>query len=142
VDAVPPAASSGDGGVAAVTAPTSKPGPSSSTLIRQTWVDRHVDLVLVVITGMVEDVGAGLRERQDDLLDPAAGRARRGGRPPAAHSDGLIERRGAAMDAGLQALRDVVRTGPADPRAVLDEVVAVLNPPGTDDVTLVALART
>jgi chemotaxis family two-component system sensor kinase Cph1 len=58
------------------------------------------------------------------------------------YSDGLIERRGTAMDAGMQQLRSVVAAGPVEPQALLDGVLAELNPPGTDDVTLVALART
>jgi hypothetical protein len=46
------------------------------------------------------------------------------------------------MAAGLEHLRDAVRSGPTDPHALLDAVLGSLNPPGTDDVTLLGIART
>ncbi|MGZ4509256.1 MAG: PP2C family protein-serine/threonine phosphatase [Blastococcus sp.] len=57
-------------------------------------------------------------------------------------SDGLVERGAGGLAAGLERLRDVVASGPADPHALLDEVLGALNPPGTDDVTLLGIART
>ncbi|MFP5372018.1 MAG: SpoIIE family protein phosphatase [Actinomycetes bacterium] len=58
------------------------------------------------------------------------------------YSDGLVERRTADLAAGLAALRDAVRSAPPAPSAMLETVLATLNPPDTDDVTLVGLART
>jgi len=57
-------------------------------------------------------------------------------------SDGLVERGAGGLAAGLEHLREVVTAGPADPAALLDAVVTALNPPGTDDVTLLGIART
>ncbi|TFV86720.1 GAF domain-containing protein [Blastococcus sp. CT_GayMR20] len=57
-------------------------------------------------------------------------------------SDGLIERRRVDLAASLESLREVVGTGPAGPQELLDDVLTRLNPPGSDDVTLVAVART
>jgi serine phosphatase RsbU (regulator of sigma subunit) len=57
-------------------------------------------------------------------------------------SDGLIERRRVDLAASLESLRAVVGAGPVDPHELLDDVLARLNPPGSDDVTLVAVART
>ena len=57
-------------------------------------------------------------------------------------SDGLVERGAEGLDAGLAALREVVRSGPAQPQALLDTVLTVLDPPGTDDVTVLGIART
>jgi serine phosphatase RsbU (regulator of sigma subunit) len=56
-------------------------------------------------------------------------------------SDGLVERRGQAVDVGLAALEAAAAVGAADVSALLDAVVAVLDPPGTDDVTLLGLGR-
>ncbi|TFV48150.1 SpoIIE family protein phosphatase [Blastococcus sp. TF02A_35] len=57
-------------------------------------------------------------------------------------SDGLVERVATGLAAGLDALRDAVAAGPADPQELLDEVLGALNPPSTDDVTLLGVART
>ncbi|SNR30974.1 SpoIIE family protein phosphatase [Blastococcus mobilis] len=57
-------------------------------------------------------------------------------------SDGLVERGRNGLGAGLDELRDVVGTGPVDPHALLDAVLGTLNPPSTDDVTLLGVART
>ncbi|RBY88081.1 histidine kinase [Blastococcus sp. TBT05-19] len=57
-------------------------------------------------------------------------------------SDGLVERSAAGLAAGLDALRDAVGAGPAEPQQLLDAVLAALNPPSTDDVTLLGVART
>ncbi|SEP20590.1 SpoIIE family protein phosphatase [Trujillonella endophytica] len=56
-------------------------------------------------------------------------------------SDGLVERRGEAVDAGLAALRSAAERGGRDVSALLDVVLAALDPPGTDDVTLLGLGR-
>jgi two-component system, chemotaxis family, sensor kinase Cph1 len=57
-------------------------------------------------------------------------------------SDGLVERRPSGLTAGLEWLRDAVRSGPADPQELLDAVLRALDPPRADDVTLLAVART
>ena len=57
-------------------------------------------------------------------------------------SDGLVERSAAGLAAGLEQLRAAVRSGPVEPQALLDAVLGTLNPPGTDDVTLLCVART
>jgi len=57
-------------------------------------------------------------------------------------SDGLVERGRGGLQRGLDALREVTATGPAGAEPLLDEVLAALAPPDTDDVTLLALART
>ena len=41
-----------------------------------------------------------------------------------------------------EALRALVANGPVDPEGLLDAVLGSLNPNGTDDVTLVGIART
>jgi chemotaxis family two-component system sensor kinase Cph1 len=56
-------------------------------------------------------------------------------------SDGLVERGRGGLGTGLEALREAVRSGPAEPQALLDAVLGTLNPPDTDDVTLVGVAR-
>ncbi|MGY1746777.1 SpoIIE family protein phosphatase [Blastococcus sp. SYSU D00695] len=56
-------------------------------------------------------------------------------------SDGLVERRGEPVTAGLEALRVAASAGGADVSALLDGVLAALDPPGTDDVTLLGLGR-
>ena len=57
-------------------------------------------------------------------------------------SDGLIERRGIDLAQSLEELRDLVANGPVDPHELLDAVLGSLTPNGTDDVTLVGIART
>src|SRR4051812_26880547 len=57
-------------------------------------------------------------------------------------SDGLVERRRGGLAAGLDELRTTVASGPVEPQALLDAVLGGLNPPRTDDVTLLCLART
>ncbi len=56
-------------------------------------------------------------------------------------SDGLVERRGQAVDVGLAALEAAAVRGGGDVSAVLDAVLAALDPPGTDDVTVLGLGR-
>jgi PAS domain S-box-containing protein len=59
------------------------------------------------------------------------------------YTDGLVERRGETLDAGLERLADAVRSGPADPEALCAHVLARLLPPDgrlSDDVTAL-LAR-
>ena len=56
-------------------------------------------------------------------------------------SDGLVERGRGDLATGLEDLRKAVRSGPAEPQALLDAVLGTLNPPDTDDVTLVGIAR-
>ena len=57
-------------------------------------------------------------------------------------SDGVIERRGIDLAQSLEELRDLVANGPVDPHELLDAVLGSLIPNGTDDVTLVGIART
>jgi serine phosphatase RsbU (regulator of sigma subunit) len=58
------------------------------------------------------------------------------------YSDGLVERRGSDIAAGLDALRSAVAAAAGEPERLLDDVLAALDPPGDDDVTLLAVART
>ena len=56
------------------------------------------------------------------------------------YTDGLIERRGESLDAGLERLADAVQTGPEQPEALRDYVLSqLLEPSGQryDDVTAV-----
>lgn len=57
------------------------------------------------------------------------------------YTDGLIERRGIAIDDGLASLEEAVRRGPIDPEAVCTRVVQELVHGGSmhDDVALLAL---
>jgi chemotaxis family two-component system sensor kinase Cph1 len=57
-------------------------------------------------------------------------------------SDGLVERGWNGLGPGLDRLSEVVGSGPVDPHALLDAVLSALNPPNTDDVTLLGVART
>ncbi|MGY1884081.1 SpoIIE family protein phosphatase [Blastococcus sp. SYSU DS0753] len=57
-------------------------------------------------------------------------------------SDGLVERGAGGLTAGLEQLRATVAGGPVEPQALLDAVLAALDPPRTDDVTLLGIART
>jgi GAF domain-containing protein/anti-sigma regulatory factor (Ser/Thr protein kinase) len=60
------------------------------------------------------------------------------------YTDGLVERRGSALDDGLEQLRLAASEGPREPDALLDHIVDVLlgDEPSTDDVAVVALAMT
>lgn len=57
-------------------------------------------------------------------------------------SDGLVERGRGGLAAGLGALQAAVAAGPVPPEELLDAVISTLAPPDTDDVTVLALART
>ncbi len=57
------------------------------------------------------------------------------------YSDGLVERRDVPLPERLDALCAAVAAG-GEPGAVLDDVLAALDPADTDDVTLVGLGRT
>ncbi len=57
-------------------------------------------------------------------------------------SDGLVERGRGGLQRGLESLREAVAAGPAGAEPLLDAVLASLAPPDTDDVTVLALART
>jgi hypothetical protein len=46
------------------------------------------------------------------------------------------------MAAGLEELRAAAGSGPTEPQALLDAVLTALDPPATDDVTLLGIART
>jgi chemotaxis family two-component system sensor kinase Cph1 len=54
-------------------------------------------------------------------------------------SDGLVELRGPDLDERLSDLRRLAAAAPRDPEALLDALLAGLAPPGSDDVTLLAL---
>ncbi|MGY1743063.1 MULTISPECIES: SpoIIE family protein phosphatase [unclassified Blastococcus] len=56
-------------------------------------------------------------------------------------SDGLVERRGEPVDAGLAALEAAAAAGGAEVSGLLDAVLAVLDPSHRDDVTLLGLGR-
>lgn len=61
------------------------------------------------------------------------------------YTDGLIERRSESLDAGLERLADAASTGPDEPEALCDHIVARLAEPGTelfDDVTTVVARLT
>lgn len=55
------------------------------------------------------------------------------------YSDGLIERRRVDLQDGFDRLRITAESSSADPDTLLDDVLAVLDPPNDDDVTLVAI---
>jgi PAS domain S-box-containing protein len=57
------------------------------------------------------------------------------------YTDGLVEERGASIDAGLEALKAAVLDGPPDPEALCDHIVERLlaNRPATDDIAVLAL---
>jgi serine phosphatase RsbU (regulator of sigma subunit) len=57
------------------------------------------------------------------------------------YSDGLVERRDADLQQGLEALRRAAAAG-GGPEALLERVLTALRPPDDDDVTLVGLERT
>jgi serine phosphatase RsbU (regulator of sigma subunit)/PAS domain-containing protein len=59
------------------------------------------------------------------------------------YTDGLVERRGVALDDRIDQLCRLVTAGPADPEELLDHVLGVLVPGGhsEDDVALVAVRR-
>jgi PAS domain S-box-containing protein len=61
------------------------------------------------------------------------------------YTDGLIERRGESLDAGLERLADAACLGPEEPGPLCDHIVAQLVEPGTeryDDVTAVVAQLT
>ncbi|NEK57008.1 SpoIIE family protein phosphatase [Geodermatophilus sabuli] len=58
------------------------------------------------------------------------------------YSDGLVERRDVPLPDRLDTLRAAAGTAEAGPEALLDAVLAALDPPDADDVTLVGLGRT
>jgi anti-sigma regulatory factor (Ser/Thr protein kinase) len=57
------------------------------------------------------------------------------------YTDGLVEERGASIDAGLEALREAVADGPDAPEALCDHIVARLleNRPATDDIAVLTV---
>ena len=57
------------------------------------------------------------------------------------YSDGLVERRDRPLPEGVEAVRRAVAAAAGEPQEVVDAVVGVLDPPGTDDVTVVGLSR-
>jgi serine phosphatase RsbU (regulator of sigma subunit) len=57
------------------------------------------------------------------------------------YSDGLVERRDADLQQGLEALRRAAAAG-GGPEALLERVLTALRPPDDDDVTLVGLGWT
>jgi light-regulated signal transduction histidine kinase (bacteriophytochrome) len=57
-------------------------------------------------------------------------------------SDGLVERGRGGLQRGLAALQEAVAAGPVSPEPLLESLLGALAPPGTDDVTVLALART
>ena len=60
------------------------------------------------------------------------------------YTDGLIERRGESLDAGVERLADAVATGPHEPDALCEHVLEALidsAAPPNDDVTAVVVKR-
>ncbi|MBV9310822.1 MAG: SpoIIE family protein phosphatase [Solirubrobacterales bacterium] len=58
------------------------------------------------------------------------------------YSDGVIERRGESLDAGMQRLADAAASGPEQPAALIEHLLAHTLPPGhdlSDDVTAVSV---
>jgi anti-sigma regulatory factor (Ser/Thr protein kinase) len=57
------------------------------------------------------------------------------------YTDGLVEERGASIDDGLDALKEALATGPHDPDALCDHMVACLlaNRAATDDIAVLAV---
>ena len=60
------------------------------------------------------------------------------------YTDGLIERRGEPLTAGFERLADVVRTGPTEPDALADHLLAQMLDAGsnTDDVAILVVGLT
>ena len=60
------------------------------------------------------------------------------------YTDGLIERRGEPLTAGFERLAEVVRTGPAEPEALADHLLATMLDDGstTDDVAVLVVGLT
>src|SRR4051812_46272710 len=69
----------------------------------------------------------------DGTLEPGAG--------VLLYTDGLVERRDLPLSDGLERLREAVATGPRDPEALCEAVLAAVLPSGppSDDVALLAL---
>ena len=57
------------------------------------------------------------------------------------YSDGLVERRRSDLGRDFDALRAAVAGARSGPEEMLDDVLTRLDPPGDDDVTLLAVAR-
>ena len=57
------------------------------------------------------------------------------------YSDGLVERRRSDLGRDIDALRAAAARARTAPAELLDDVLAALDPPGDDDVTLLAVAR-
>jgi anti-sigma regulatory factor (Ser/Thr protein kinase) len=57
------------------------------------------------------------------------------------YTDGLVEERGASIDAGLDALKGAVTGGPIEPEALCDHIVATLlaDRPATDDIAVLTV---
>jgi len=57
------------------------------------------------------------------------------------YTDGLVEERGASIDAGLELLKDAVVDGPTDPDALCDHIVGRLlaDRPATDDIAVLTV---
>jgi PAS domain S-box-containing protein len=57
------------------------------------------------------------------------------------YTDGLVEERGASIDAGLDTLKEAVAEGPDDPDELCDHIVARLlaDRPATDDIAVLAV---
>jgi anti-sigma regulatory factor (Ser/Thr protein kinase) len=57
------------------------------------------------------------------------------------YTDGLVEERGASIDAGLEALKEAAAAGPADPDALCDHIVTRLlaTRAATDDIAVLVV---
>ena len=91
--------------------------------------DGDVD-VLAGADGLLLGVAESKRRSAVEVLEP--------GSTLLGYTDGLVERRGESIDAGLNRLCHVLRSGPRDVDALVDHVVRVLGD-SEDDVAVLAL---
>jgi serine phosphatase RsbU (regulator of sigma subunit)/PAS domain-containing protein len=82
-------------------------------------------------------IGAPIAERRQDTVVLGDGET------VLLYTDGLVERRGATLDARIDELCGLLTRAPAEPEALLDHVLSALVPGGSseDDVALVAVRR-
>ena len=91
--------------------------------------DGNVD-VLAAADGVLLGVSESKRRSAEEVLEP--------GSTLLGYTDGLVERRGESLDAGLDRLCHVLRSGPEDVDALVDHVVGTLGD-SEDDVAVLAL---
>lgn len=82
--------------------------------------------------------GAPIGVAQTDSYVPLTVRVPAGG-AVLAYTDGLVERRGEYLDAGLDRLRDVAAADLPGPELLLDRVLSMLARESSDDIALLAM---